>query len=134
MALLGVKPPGVGIRKVWRLGNRYRKVVGMSGLATDGISRVGRRLTVALTLASAALVALPAAASAQQISPTDAAYRSSLDLVAQGGGTQSPSASADSSSLPFTGLDLAMLAVVAAALVLAGLLLRRYRNTELDVR
>lgn len=106
----------------------------MLDLVVDNFSRARRRLIVAATLGSAALVALPAAASAQQVAPTDAAYGSTIDLISRGGDTPDRSATADLGSLPFTGFDVAVLAAVAAGLVLVGFVLRRYRNTELDVR
>ena len=93
-----------------------------------------RRLLVTATMASVALVALPAAASAQQVGATDGQYGSTLDLISQGGSPPPSSPSADPGALPFTGLDVALLAAVAGALFLVGLFLRRYRHTEIDAQ
>jgi hypothetical protein len=66
-------------------------------------------------------LALPASAAAQ--SPTDSQYSSNLQFVAQGGSGGGGS----TGDLPFTGLDVGLLALVAAGLVVAGLMLRRQR-------
>ena len=86
------------------------------------------RLRVALIVAGLSALALPAIAAAQQTSPTDAQYADSLDFIAQGG-RQRPernrrggSATSDPGGLPFTGLDVGLLAAVAAGLLIAGLL------------
>lgn len=93
-----------------------------------------RRLLVTATMASVALVALPAAAAAQQVGATDRQYGSTLELISQGGSPPPSSPSADPGALPFTGLDVTLLAAVAVALCLVGLVLRRYRHVELDAR
>lgn len=90
------------------------------------------RLRVALIVAGLSALALPAIAAAQQTSPTDAQYEDSLDFIAQGAGsgpsaTGAGSATSDPGGLPFTGLDVGLLAAVAAALLIAGLVLRRTR-------
>jgi hypothetical protein len=95
-------------------------------------ARARRRLLATATMASLALVALPAAASAQEIGATDSQYGATIDLISQGGSPPPSSPSADPGALPFTGLDVALLAAVAGALFLAGVVLRRYRRTELD--
>jgi len=59
--------------------------------------------------------------------PTGDAY-GGLAGVAQGGGDNSgggPSASADTGSLPFTGLELGVFAIAGVALLGTGLVLRR---------
>ncbi len=78
---------------------------------------------------------VPAVAAAQSVdpTPTDAQYGDSLVQLSQGASGGGPGASADSSAvgdLPFTGLDVALLAAVAAALVLVGLLLRSRRPAD----
>ena len=86
------------------------------------------RIRIGLIVAGMTTLALPAAASA---SPTDAQYSSSLDFISQGAGPD-PGGTATSSpgDLPFTGLDVGLLAAVAAGLVIAGLMLRRARPKE----
>lgn len=87
----------------------------------------------ALTMFSFALV--PAVAAAQS-NPTDAQYGDSLTQLSQGAAGGGPGGSAGSADtgavgdLPFTGLDVALLAAVAAALVLVGLLLRSRRPAD----
>jgi hypothetical protein len=77
------------------------------------------------------LALAPAAAIAA--SPTQHQYGDSLTQLAQGGGTAGGTGSASSAGgLPFTGLDVALLAAVAAGLVVAGLLLRRQRPAEVS--
>ena len=97
-------------------------------------ARARQRLLVTAAMASVALVALPAAASAQEVGATDSQYGSTLDVISQGGSPPPSTPSADPGALPFTGLDVALLAAVAGALLLVGLVLRRYRTTELDAR
>ena len=66
-------------------------------------------------------MALPAAALAQ--SPTDKQYGSTLEFISQGSGGD-PGAGASASApggLPFTGLDVGLLAAVAVGLLIAGL-------------
>ena len=84
-------------------------------------------------MAGLSALALPAIAAAQQTSPTDAQYEDSLDFIAQGAGSSpsanrgAGSATSDPGGLPFTGLDVGLLAAVAAGLLIAGLVLRRTR-------
>ncbi len=80
-----------------------------------------------LSLFAVALVALalaPATALAAS-SPTSEQYNSTLQQFSTGGGS-----SGSAGGLPFTGLDVAVLAAVAAGLLIAGLMLRRHRPTE----
>lgn len=99
----------------------------------NSLSRV--RFRIGLLVVGMTALALPAAASAQ--SPTESQYSSNLDFVAQGSAGGGPgssgaagSAASDPSGLPFTGLDVGLLAAVAAALLIAGLMLRRQRPTN----
>ena len=91
-------------------------------------TRAPRGRWLALALAVAAL-AVPSAAFAQPTSPTDAQYHpASQQIAATGGGGGEPTAQAEPAgdgSLPFTGLDLGVLAVAAAGLLGAGFALRR---------
>ena len=95
-------------------------------------------LIVSAVMSVALLAALPAAA-AQASSPTSAQYdTTNYQLAAGGGGGPSdPSAGNDPviSGLPFTGVDLVLLAVVALALLSAGIALQRLsRTAESDER
>jgi hypothetical protein len=79
-------------------------------------------------------------ATALAADPSTHQYVSTLDQVSQGGGGASlgdpggvGEVGGDPSGLPFTGLDVGLLAVVAAALVVAGLLLRRRRSDPTEV-
>ena len=100
-------------------------------MTVERIQKASGRLRAALTIAGLSLLALPAVAMAQ--SPTDSQYSSTLDFVTQGGGSPGgggggagASASAPG-GLPFTGLDVGLLAVVAGGLLVAGLMLWRQR-------
>jgi hypothetical protein len=63
--------------------------------------------------------------------PTEAQYGSSLSQISQGGTDPTGTASSSAAGgLPFTGLDVALLAAVAGGLLLAGFVLRRQRPTE----
>ena len=107
---------------------------------------------IATAMLAVAAVALPAAAVAAS-DPTAAQYDSTLQVVSAGsegpgGSSGSPSqstpaapsatpaagapsaSSAGGSALPFTGLDVALLAAVAGALGLAGFMLRRQAKEE----
>lgn len=107
-----------GLGVIW---DRYRQIVSFAALA----------LPLALAL-------VPATAFAGD--PADAQYDSNLQQLPQGGGGGSaggldPAAGGGESfvgSLPFTGLDVALLAAVAVALVAAGLVLRRLRAPGAD--
>jgi hypothetical protein len=79
-----------------------------------------------LALTAISFVLVPAAALAA--TPSQHQYVSSLQQLSQGGPGGLPDGSASSAgSLPFTGLDVLLLAAVAAALLCAGLVLRRGR-------
>lgn len=106
----------------------------MNSALSAHFARARQRLLVTATMASVALVALPAAAAAQEVGATDRQYGSTLDVISQGGTPPPSTPSADPGALPFTGLDVALLAAVAGALLLVGLVLRRYRHTEIDAR
>jgi hypothetical protein len=79
------------------------------------------RFRIGLTVAGLSALAVPASAAAQ--SPADDQYSSNLQFVAQGGSGGSGSGG----DLPFTGLDVGLLALVATGLLVAGLMLRRQR-------
>lgn len=70
-------------------------------------------------------LAAPSAAIAQ--SPTHAQYEPQNHQISVGGGGNGPSAPSNGNigSLPFTGLDIGVLALAAAALLGAGFALRR---------
>jgi hypothetical protein len=84
---------------------------------------------VTLVIIVIAVFAVPAVASAQQVSPTDSQYDSTLTQV--GGGAEDPTGPSDTATgrvvddLPFTGLDVALLLAVAALVGGSGLILRR---------
>jgi hypothetical protein len=81
--------------------------------------------------AMALIVFALAPATAFASDPTAAQYSSSLSQISQGGtGPPGTAGSSAAGGLPFTGLDVALLAAVAGGLLLAGLLLRRQRPTE----
>jgi hypothetical protein len=89
---------------------------------------------VALLAAIVVVVVLPATAMAQS-DPADAQYGSTLEQISQGGGggggVESASAGGEAAEqvgggLPFTGLDVAALALVAVVLAGAGLVLHRH--------
>lgn len=101
-----------------------------------------------------AMLALPVAASAQTVDPTSQQYNSTLQTLSTGSSGNTPgggpsstnnagsptppaagapsAASTGGSSLPFTGLDVGLLAVVAGGLVLAGFMLRRQAREGAD--
>jgi hypothetical protein len=99
--------------------------------------RAGRRLqaTLALAVLSLALFALPGQAFAGQAcsNPTDCQYANPVQSIQAGlgsGGAAKPAEkvavpASTGPSLPFTGLDVAALAVVALALTGTGVVLRR---------
>ena len=103
--------------------------------------RLANRRFAVLVAAVLTLAMVPATAAAQS-DPTADQYGDTLEQISQGGGGENTSAPDDSPStppsgasdegaeqvgggLPFTGLDVAALAVVALALGGAGLLLHR---------
>ncbi len=88
-------------------------------------SLTSAQLRIGLVVAGLAALSLPATAAAQ--GPTDQQYSSSLEFISQGGGGDPGSAP---SGLPFTGLDVALLAAVAVGLLIAGYMLRRQRPNE----
>ena len=80
----------------------------------------------------AALVVVPSAFAAGT-SPSDAQYHSTLTQISAGSSHPPATTVATGStggSLPFTGLDVAAMAVVAAGLGIAGLVLRRRVQTS----
>jgi hypothetical protein len=88
-------------------------------------SRSSARRHLAVWLAAGLVVcalAVPSAALAQ--SPTHAQYAPQSHQIAAGGGPSAPSRSTIG-SLPFTGLDVGVLALAAVALLGAGFALRR---------
>lgn len=111
----------------------------------------GRRGTLAVAIVAVAMLALPLVASAQTVDPTSQQYNSTLQTLSTGSSGNTPggpsstnnagsppaagapsAASAGGSSLPFTGLDVGLLAVVAGGLVLAGFMLRRQAREGAD--
>ena len=102
----------------------------------------GRKLIVSAVVTVALLVALPGTAAAQASSPTSAQYGPTNDQIAAGGGG-GPSEPSDPSGgndpviggLPFTGVDLVLLGIVALILISAGIALQRgIRSAESDER
>ncbi len=100
-------------------------------------------LIVSAVAIVALLVALPGAAVAQGSSPTSAQYGPTNDQIAAGGGGGGPSEPSDPSGgndpvisgLPFTGVDLVLLGIVALTLLGAGIALQRVsRTAESDER
>ena len=100
----------------------------------------GRKLVVSAVITVALLVALPAAAAAQASSPTSAQYDTTNHQVAAGGGGGGPAEPSGGndpviSGLPFTGVDLVLLGIVALALLSAGIAIQRLSRTpESDER
>ena len=100
----------------------------------------GRTLIVSAVMTVALLVALPAAAAAQASSPTSAQYDTTRCISSRpvgGGGPADPSVGNDPvvSGLPFTGVDLVLLGIVALALLSAGIAMKRLsRTAESDER
>jgi hypothetical protein len=99
----------------------------------------GRMLIVSAVMTVALLVALPGAAAAQASGPTSAQYDTTNDQIAAGGGggPAEPSGGNDPviSGLPFTGVDLVLLGIVALALLSAGIAIQRLsRTAESDER
>jgi hypothetical protein len=95
---------------------------------------------VSAVLTIALLVALSGAAAAQASSPTSAQYDTANHQIAAaggGGGPSEPSGGIDPviSGLPFTGVDVVLLAIVALVLLSAGIALQRLSRTgESDER
>jgi hypothetical protein len=86
-----------------------------------------RKLTVSAVVTAALLVALPGAAAAQASSPASAQYDDQAQLIrdqAHQAKTATPSDPVIG-GLPFTGVDLGILAVLAVALVGAGAAIQR---------
>ena len=98
---------------------------------TDRLPGSARGFAVlVVTAAMAGLVLLPAAALAKG-DPTGAQYNSTLEQISQGGpgdsgGGAPAQVSEAGGGLPFTGLDVGVMLVVAVALGAAGLFLHRH--------
>jgi hypothetical protein len=97
------------------------------------------KLILSAVMTVALLVALPGAAAAQASSPTSAQYDTTNDQIAAGGGGGPSEPAGDNdpviSGLPFTGVDLVLLGIVALALLSAGIALQRLsRTAESDER
>lgn len=96
-----------------------------------------RSLVAPILVAVALLVGtVPAAASAQQITPPDEQYENGL-LAAGAGGGQDPGTTvatdpASGDELPFTGLDVATIALIGVGLVGTGLIVRRVSRSRSD--
>jgi hypothetical protein len=89
-------------------------------------SLTSAQLRIGLVVAGLAALSLPATASGG--GPTDQQYSSSLEFISQGGDPGSTGSAPG--GLPFTGLDVALLAAVAVGLLIAGFMLRRQRPKE----
>jgi hypothetical protein len=94
------------------------------------------KLILSAVMTVALLVALPGAAAAQASSPTSAQYDTTNDQIAAGGGGGGPSELSEPSGgdpvisgLPFTGVDLVLLGIVALALLSAGIAIQRLSRT-----
>jgi hypothetical protein len=91
------------------------------------------KLILSAVMTVALLVALPGAAAAQASSPTSAQYDTTNNQIAAGGGggPSEPSGGNDPviSGLPFTGVDLVLLGIVALALLSAGIAIQRLSRT-----
>lgn len=98
-------------------------------------NRVRRPIAViVLAVMALALVGVPAAATAQQVTPTDEQYENGVLGAGTGSGTNSGTATdpGSGSELPFTGLDVAAIAIIGVGLVGAGLVVRRASRTRGD--
>ncbi len=94
----------------------------------DASNCTARRALVTLVTVVVAMFAIAASASAQQVSPTDSQYNATVPQVVSGSnqpGVPSGPSGRAVGSLPFTGLDLALMLVGAAVLGGSGLALRR---------
>jgi hypothetical protein len=103
---------------------------GAARLDRPGLPARGRKLFVSAVVTAALLVALPGAAVAQASSPTSAQYDSQQQLAEQQihqAGTSSDPRVID--ALPFTGVDLVLLGIVALVLLSAGIALQRSSRT-----
>jgi hypothetical protein len=97
-------------------------------------TKARKRRTIVTLVTVAAVGAVPATAFAAD--PSDAQYNSTLTQITAGGPSEPPpSATATASSegsLPFTGLDVAGMAIVAGGLGVAGFAMRRRLATSED--
>ena len=90
----------------------------------------GRKLIVSAVVTAALLVALPGAAAAQASSPASAQYDTTNHQIAAGGGGGSSGGNDPViSGLPFTGVDLVLLGIVALSLGGAGIAIHRLSRT-----
>ena len=113
-----------------RLPRMSRLLSGMSPDSVERTSRKGTRMTSrsvrrlsSLLVAVLVIAALaPAAASAQNVGPTDEQYENGVLALA---GSGNDPGSQSGSQLPFTGLDALAIAAVGIALVGAGFAVRR---------
>jgi hypothetical protein len=102
--------------------------------ARQGLLRLpaqARKLIVSAVVTAALLVALPGAVAAQATSPTSAQYHDQVRL-AQEQIHQAGTASSDPrviDALPFTGVDLVLLGIVALSLGGAGIAIYRLSRT-----
>jgi hypothetical protein len=93
-----------------------------------GTATRGRLFVVAALVVIAVLAVAPVAAFAQNVDATDAQYKTSKEQVAggaSGGGDGGGGLSSSVGGLPFTGVDLLIVAGAGAALLGTGVLLRR---------
>ena len=104
-------------------------------------NRALRRVCTVFVAMLALAVVAPAGALAQSVSPTDEQYEQGVVGVAAGGnsggdgtepgnaGVSGDAATSSASELPFTGLDVAAIALIGVGLVGAGFAIRRAART-----
>lgn len=100
-------------------------------------NRVRRSFVAPILVVVALLVGgIPAVASAQQVTPTDEQYENGLLGAGAGAGPSAGTTVAtdpgSGSELPFTGLDVATIALIGVGLVGTGLVVRRVSRTRGD--
>jgi len=88
-------------------------------------NHVVRRMGLLFVAMLACALLVPVAASAQTVTPTDEQYQEGVLGVASGSTNDPGSAATSSGELPFTGLDVAAIAVIGIGLVGAGFAIRR---------
>lgn len=98
-------------------------------------NRMSRSVAVVvLAVVAIAVGGAPAAAIAQQVSPTQEQYENGVLGVSAGGGTGGSETATDpgSGELPFTGLDLVAIVAIGVGLVGAGLAVRKVSRSHGD--
>jgi hypothetical protein len=91
-----------------------------------------RRICLLFVAMFAFAIAVPAGASAQNVSPTDDQYESGVLGAAGGGdsGSSTDPVATSGSELPFTGLDVLAIAAIGVGLLGAGFAVRRAARSE----